>query len=111
MAERRSPKRPLNHKPAAVRKARERTGLTRTEVASELGVSLSLISEIEGGTRNATPAMILRLAALLNCDPDSLRRRRLGPQQKPPSAEHLAIVAEEPRRDGAPGNRRQMSAA
>jgi transcriptional regulator with XRE-family HTH domain len=110
MAERRSPKRPLNHKPAAVRKARERTGLTRTEVASELGVSLSLISEIEGGTRNATPAMILRLAALLDCDPDSLRRRRLGPQQKPPPAEHLVIIPHN-HADGAPGNSRQMSAA
>jgi transcriptional regulator with XRE-family HTH domain len=80
MAERRSPKRPLNHKPAAVKRARERTGLTRTEVARELGVSLSLISEIEGGTRSATPAMILRLAALLNCAADSLRRVRLDTQ-------------------------------
>lgn len=77
MAERRGPKRPLNHKPAAVRRARERLGLTRTEVANQLEVSLSLICEIEKGTRNATPAMVLRLAEVLKCEPDTLRRRPL----------------------------------
>jgi transcriptional regulator with XRE-family HTH domain len=77
MSEHGGPKKPLNHKPAAVRDARERLGLTKTEVAGRLQVSLSLISEIEGGTRNATPAMILRLADLFGCPPDRLRRRPL----------------------------------
>lgn len=76
MAEQRGPKKPLDHDPQAVREAREHVGLTRTAVAQELGVSLSLISEIESGTRNATPAMILRLAETLRCDPDLLRRNR-----------------------------------
>jgi len=111
MTERKKPRSPLDHKPDAVKRARERTGLTRTEVARQLGVSLSLISEIEKGTRNATPATILRLAAVLNCEPDTLRRRRLGVQQKAPAAERLAAVAEEPQHNGAPGSRRQMSAA
>lgn len=74
MAEQRGPKKPLDHDPQAVRGAREQVGLTRTAVAQELGVSLSLISEIESGTRNATPAMILRLADALRCEPDLLRR-------------------------------------
>jgi transcriptional regulator with XRE-family HTH domain len=77
MAERRGPKRPLNHKPAEVRRARERLGFTRREVAQKLGVSESLICEIEKGTRNATPAMILRLAPVLRVKPDTLRRRAL----------------------------------
>jgi transcriptional regulator with XRE-family HTH domain len=90
MTERRKPRSPLDHKPDEVRKARERTGLTRTEVARQLGVSLSLISEIEKGTRNATPAMILRLADALDCEPDSLRRRRLGARQAMPPRQGVA---------------------
>ena len=53
------------------------------QVADAIGVSASLMSEIEKGTRNATQATILRLAEVLECDPDSLRRRRLGPVQRP----------------------------
>jgi transcriptional regulator with XRE-family HTH domain len=82
MAERRGPKRPLDHKPAAVTRARERLGLTRKQVADALDVSPSLITEIEKGTRNATPAMILRLAPVLRCRPDTLRRRPLDALQK-----------------------------
>lgn len=81
MAERRGPKRPLNHKPAEVRRARERLGLTRRQVAKQLDVSESLICEIEKGTRNATPAMILRLAPVLRVKPDTLRRRPLDARQ------------------------------
>jgi transcriptional regulator with XRE-family HTH domain len=78
---RRAPQRPLDHKPAAVRRARQRVGLTQDALAKAVGVSPSLMSEIEKGTRNATQATILRLAEVLECDPDSLRRRRLGPVQ------------------------------
>lgn len=76
-ADRRAPKGPLNHKPAEVTRARERLGLTRKQVAAALEVSPSLITEIEKGTRSATPAMILRLAPVLKCAPDTLRRRPL----------------------------------
>lgn len=61
------PKEPLNHEPEAVTYAREKAGLTRTAVAQACGVSLSLISQIEDGKRNASPALLLKLATTLNC--------------------------------------------
>jgi transcriptional regulator with XRE-family HTH domain len=61
------PKGPLDHEPDAVTYAREKAGLTKTAVAEACGVSPSLISEIEGGTRNATPTMLDKLARALNC--------------------------------------------
>ena len=73
---RRSPKRPLNHEPAAVRYARGKAGLTQAQVAEACGVAFSLISEIERGTRNATPAMLVKLAEVLNCPPVVLERKR-----------------------------------
>jgi transcriptional regulator with XRE-family HTH domain len=39
-------------------------------------VSVSLISEIEAGTRNATPAMIRKLAEAMNCPRVVLERKR-----------------------------------
>lgn len=74
--QRNQPKEPLDHEPAAVTYAREQAGLTRTQVAAACGVSLSLISEIEAGTRNATPAMIIKLASALNCPRVVLERKR-----------------------------------
>jgi transcriptional regulator with XRE-family HTH domain len=71
---------PLDHEPEAVRYAREQAGLTRTRLAKMCGVSLSLISEIEGGTRNATPAMLTKLADALNCPRVVLERKRNSPQ-------------------------------
>jgi DNA-binding XRE family transcriptional regulator len=70
------PKNPLDHEPQAVTYARIQAGLTKTALANACGVSLSLISEIESGTRNATPAMILRLAQVLNCPRVVLERKR-----------------------------------
>jgi transcriptional regulator with XRE-family HTH domain len=72
----RGPKSPLDHEPDAVVYAREKAGLTRTALAGRLGVSLSLISQIESGDRNATPAMLLRLAEALNCPVVVLERKR-----------------------------------
>jgi transcriptional regulator with XRE-family HTH domain len=71
---------PLGHEPEAVGFAREKAGLTKTEVAVACGVSLSLISEIEAGTRNATPAMLDRLAEVLNCPRVVLERKCLVPE-------------------------------
>jgi DNA-binding XRE family transcriptional regulator len=70
------PKDPLDQEPAAVTYARVQAGLTKTALAEACGVSLSLISEIEAGTRNATPAMIRRLADALNCPRVVLERKR-----------------------------------
>jgi transcriptional regulator with XRE-family HTH domain len=65
-----------DHEPEAVVYAREKAGLTKTELAQRMGVSLSLISQIESGDRNATPAMLLRLAEALNCPVVVLERKR-----------------------------------
>jgi transcriptional regulator with XRE-family HTH domain len=73
--QRTSPKHPLDHQPEAVTFARERAGLTKTRLAQICEVSLSLISEIESGTRNATPAMLNRLATALNCPRVILERK------------------------------------
>ena len=70
------PNRPLNHEPEAVTYAREKAGLTQAELAKRLGVHESLVSYIESGDRNATPAMLLRLAAALNCPVVVLERKR-----------------------------------
>lgn len=55
----------LNHRPRRVSKAREAAQLTKTQLAAEVSCSLSLISEIEGGTRNASPARLERLSEVL----------------------------------------------
>ena len=70
------PKDPLDHEPVAVTYARVQAGMTKTELAQACRVSLSLISEIESGTRNATPAMIIKLANALNCPRVVLERKR-----------------------------------
>jgi len=70
------PKSPLDHEPAAVTYAREQAGLTKTALAERCEVSVSLISEIESGTRNATPAMLNKLAEALNCPRVVLERKR-----------------------------------
>lgn len=66
----------FNHEPEAVTYARQKAGLTKTELAQRLGVALSLVSQIESGRRNATPAMLLRLADALNCPIVVLERKR-----------------------------------
>ena len=70
------PKNPLDHEPAAVTYARVQAGLTKTQLAKACGVVVSLISEIESGTRNATPAMIIKLAEALDCPRVVLERKR-----------------------------------
>lgn len=75
---RRGPKQPLNHEPAAVTYAREKAGLTRAALARMVGVSAGLISEIEKGTRNATPEMLTRLSQALNCPVVVLEAKRQG---------------------------------
>jgi transcriptional regulator with XRE-family HTH domain len=74
--DRKSAKYPLDHEPAAVTWAREKAGFTKTQLAQAIGVSLSLISEIEAGTRNATSENLNRLATALNCPRVVLERKR-----------------------------------
>lgn len=70
------PKVPLDHEPEAVTYAREKAGLTRAALADRCGVSLSLISQIESGKRNATPTMLQKLAEAMNCPIVVLERKR-----------------------------------
>jgi transcriptional regulator with XRE-family HTH domain len=51
-------------------------GLTRTALAERIGKSLSLVSEIEAGTRNATPEVMRLMAEALNCPIVVLQRKR-----------------------------------
>lgn len=67
---------PLDHVPSAVTIARLDAGFTKTDLAQRLGVALSLISQIESGKRNATPAMLNYLARELNCPRVVLERKR-----------------------------------
>jgi transcriptional regulator with XRE-family HTH domain len=73
---RKQPKSPLDHEPEAVTWAREKAGLTRAALAEKVGVSAGLVSEIEKGTRNATPERIGQLAEALNCPRVILERKR-----------------------------------
>lgn len=52
----------LNQDPEAVTKAREDAQLSKTALAKAVGRSLSLISEIEGGTRNAKLDLLEQIA-------------------------------------------------
>ena len=69
------PKDPTDHEPGAITREREKAGLTKSDFARRLGVSLSLISMIEHGTRNAQPELIESMAAIFGCPPDHLKRR------------------------------------
>jgi transcriptional regulator with XRE-family HTH domain len=64
-------------------------------------VSKSLITEIENGTRNATPPMIRKLAEALNCPRVILERKR-EPDTTPPADGHVHM-RDIQRPDGADG--------
>lgn len=89
MSERQKPKDPLDHEPGAVWQARENARLTRAELARRIQVSAGLISEIEKGTRNATPARIEQIAEVLGCSPEDLKRKNGQP------ATRLAVICAE----------------
>lgn len=46
---------------------RTRTGLTKAELADRAGVDRTLITRLENGERIATPSVIVKLAAALDC--------------------------------------------
>lgn len=58
--------------------ARRRAGYSKAALAREVGVSRSLICEIEKGTRNATPAVLVKLAAVLDYPRALLERKRVS---------------------------------
>jgi len=61
---------PLDHDPAAVRRALKRAGMQQKELAAASGISPSLMCEILRGTRNATPRVLRHIADVL-CVPMS----------------------------------------
>ncbi len=67
-------RKPLNQNPLAVARRRELAGLTQTGLAERVGCSPSLISEIEGGTRNARLPLLQHIADVLDCSLDDLER-------------------------------------
>ena len=71
---------PLDHEPEAVVYARKKSGLSITAAAAELGKSVSLLSEIEKGTRNARPELLVKMAQVYNCPLVVLERKRCSPQ-------------------------------
>ncbi|WP_433368444.1 helix-turn-helix domain-containing protein [Actinoplanes sp. CA-142083] len=73
MPDTRQPRRktPVDHDPRALREARIRAGLRQGDLARELNISQSLLSEAETGTRGINPALRVRLAKFLGCDPIS----------------------------------------
>lgn len=95
---RKAPKSPLDHEPEAVVYARGQAGLTQTELAERCGVRKSLISEIEKGTRNATPAMLNKLAEALNCPRVVLERKR-EPETGTSAARGMRSLSREERAD------------
>jgi transcriptional regulator with XRE-family HTH domain len=58
---------PFHHSPKAVTAARENAGLTQKALAEAVGISKSLLCEIEGGRRNATPDKLRAMARVLGC--------------------------------------------
>lgn len=67
--------RKLDHDPRAVAKAREDARLSQYRLAKRLQRSRSLISEIEGGTRNATPELLEQMAEIFGVDVSKLKAK------------------------------------
>jgi transcriptional regulator with XRE-family HTH domain len=57
---------------AWVRELRHRRKLTQTDLAQRAGISLTYVCEIEGGQRNPTLAVVVRLAGALSTTPSEL---------------------------------------
>jgi transcriptional regulator with XRE-family HTH domain len=66
----------LDHEPTAVAYARKNAGLTQAALADLVGISFQLMSDIERGYRNATPATLNKLAKALNCPRVVLESKR-----------------------------------
>ena len=66
----------LNHEPAAVRYARENAGLKQVDAAKSLRIWPQLLADIEAGRRNATPAVLNKMANVYNCPRVILERKR-----------------------------------
>lgn len=68
----------INQEPTHITWVRESRKVTKRELAAAVGKAESLIGEIEKGTRNATPDVLLAMAEYLGC-PVSMLERRVRP--------------------------------
>lgn len=59
---------PLNQDPSALRVARIAAGMRPVDLARAAGISRGTMSEIEAGTRSASPALLALFAEILGCD-------------------------------------------
>lgn len=66
------------HEPAHLTWIREARSVSKSQLAVAIGKSAALITELENGTRNATPEVLSRLADFLGC-PISMLERRVRP--------------------------------
>ena len=57
----------LDHSPEGLDYALRKSGLTQADFAAQIGKSASYVSEIRKGTRNANPALLMKMAQVLNC--------------------------------------------
>lgn len=66
----------MTQNPPAVKAAREEAGFKQQDVADQLGIAVSLLSEIENGTRSAQPFVLEGLARIYDvADVDDLRHK------------------------------------
>lgn len=63
---------PVQHDPATISRLRWAAGLNQAELARQVGVSRSMICEIEKGKRGITPAMLHKLSAALGVAPSTV---------------------------------------
>lgn len=83
--------RKFNHDPRAVTQHRQDAGLTKTALAERLECSLSLVSEIESGTRNARPQLLARMAEIFGCNVAELESRREAETSTDVDVSELAV--------------------
>lgn len=68
-----------NQDPARVRRKRIEAGLTQISLASQAGLSTAHMSSIERGGRGASPKVLKRLAAVLDCEISDLMPQESTP--------------------------------
>jgi transcriptional regulator with XRE-family HTH domain len=71
---------------AALTALRERSGMSKSELAERAGVDRTLVTRIENGDRRATPAVMKKFAAALQVSVVAL----MGPADEPPSEVEVA---------------------
>lgn len=66
----------LDQDPVSLVWARKQAGKTQRWLAQSLGISAGHMSEIESGTRNATPERLTEIANLLGCPRSVIEAKR-----------------------------------